>query len=175
MSNNKIVIIYQEPGKKPVYQKIKNDIAEIERMIGGETENIFYEDIVIVCKKERKNLRPNIYINKEFLSIGETIRGNIIIVNKEKNQLKTLTKEEVLKYLEFLKNASFHYDNVDENGRLLILNDNNYIKRFEQRKNPIDRQRNNEENENLNNSKALKMILGIQATILKFIKDNKEE
>ena len=36
-----------------------------------------YEDIAIICKADRKNLKPNIYINSKFLSIGESIRGNI--------------------------------------------------------------------------------------------------
>ena len=83
----------------------------MKKCLVGEIELIPYDDVVIVCKKIRENLKPNIYITTKFLSIGETIRGNIIIVCKEFEKFKSLSKEQSIKYAEFLKNASFHYDN----------------------------------------------------------------
>lgn len=77
----------------------------------GKFDVIPYDDIVILCKSDRKKLIPNIYINTKFLSVGETIRGNIIIVCQDNNNFKSLTKEQCIKYINFLKNASFNYNN----------------------------------------------------------------
>ena len=44
----------------------------------GKIQIIPYEDISIIYKENNKNLKPNIYVNTKFLSIGKTIRGNIL-------------------------------------------------------------------------------------------------
>lgn len=134
----------------------------------GEIELIPYYDVVILCNKAQKNLKPNIYITKEFLSIGETIRGNIIIACKENNNFKTLSKEQVLKYTKFLKNASFHYDNIDENGRFILPNTTNILRNIAKDKTLDDTAK----KPNTQNEEILKMILGIQTVILKYIKNN---
>lgn len=82
MKTNEIIVIYQEVGKSPELQKIKNDVKEFEKMLNGEIEEILYKDIIIVCKKDRNSLKPNISITRDFLSIPETIKGNIFIVCK---------------------------------------------------------------------------------------------
>lgn len=121
-----------------------------------------------MCNKAQKNLQPNIYITKEFLSIGETIRGNIIIACKENNNFKTLSKEQVIKYTKFLKNASFHYDNIDENGRFIPPNTTNILRNIAKDKTLDD----TDEKPSTQNEEFLKMILGIQTVILKYIKNN---
>mgnify|MGYP006864525936 FL=1 len=134
----------------------------------GEIELIPYYDVVILCNKAQKNLKPNIYITKEFLNIGETIRGNIIITCKENNNFKTLSKEQVIKYTKFLKNASFHYNNIDENGRFILPNTTNILRNIAKDKTLDD----TAEKPNSQNEEILKMILGIQTVILKYIKNN---
>lgn len=133
-----------------------------KKCLDGEIQIIPYEDIVIICNKTRKHLKPNIYVNTKFLSIGETIRGNILIACKENENFKTLTKSQAMKYIEFLKEASFHYDNIDETGKLI---DKRIFKTFLNDYKDIDINKNN-------NDEVLKMILGIQTIILKFIKNN---
>lgn len=127
-----------------------------------------YDDVVIIGKKTRENLKPNIYITKEFLSIGETIRGNIIIVCKENENFKSLTKEQAIKYMQFLKNASFNYNNVDENGNFISLYNTKFLKTFTKDKTLSDC----ESTSKNQNEEILKMILGIQTVILKYIKNN---
>jgi hypothetical protein len=129
----------------------------------GEIDVIPYEDVVIVCRKARDDLKPNIYITKEFLSIGETIRGNIIIVNQEKEKFKTLSKEQTVKYMDFLKKASFNYDNISEYDKKLY---ETIVERTRKEINDSDIKIKN------TNDETLKMILGIQTIILKFIKNN---
>ena len=43
----------------------------------GKFDVIPYDDIVILCKNNRKYLIPNIYINPKLLGIGETIRVSL--------------------------------------------------------------------------------------------------
>lgn len=123
--------------------------------MNGEIEEISYKDIVIVCKKDRENLSPNISITREFLSIPETIRGNIIIVRKEDGEFKSISKQQTIEYVYFLKNSNFHCDNTDFN---IFKNFNIPLKSVKKRSRNYD-------------DETLKMILAIQMAILKFIKN----
>lgn len=176
--NSEIIVIHQEVGKKAQLQKIKNEVCEFEKLIGGEIEIIPYDDVVIVCRKTRKNLKPNIYINTEFLSIGSSIRGDVIIVCRENETIKSLSKKQAMKYIEFLKRASFNYDNFDEKGRYIPKDKNNQFKNRGQLiiekeigKDDIVSPKNNKE-QCFDTNETLKMILAIQSVILRFIKNN---
>lgn len=156
MKTNEIIVIYQEVGKSPELQKIKNDVKEFEKMLNGEIEEILYKDIIIVCKKDRNSLKPNISITRDFLSIPETIKGNIFIVCKWNNAFKSISKAQAIEYVFFLNNSRFNYDNTEVNN-LDIFKSMNIPLKFEK------------QNSKKVNDETLKMILGIQAVILKFI------
>ena len=113
--NNTIVIIYKEVGKEPTFRKVENSIKSFETILGGEIEIIPYEDIVIICRKNRDSLKANIYIN----NIGFSIRGNIILVKKADNKFVSLNREQAIKYGVFITQQSFNYKHFDENGKYL--------------------------------------------------------
>ena len=113
--NNTIVIIYKEVGKDPVFRKVENSIKSFETILGGEIEIIPYEDIVIICRKNRDSLKANIYIN----NIGFSIRGNIILVKKLDDKFVSLNREQAIKYGVFITQQSFNYKHFDENGKYL--------------------------------------------------------
>ena len=113
--NNTIVIIYKEVGKDPVFRKVENSIKSFETILGGEIEIIPYEDIVIICRKNRDSLKANIYIN----NIGFSIRGNIILVKKVDDKFVSLNREQAIKYGVFITQQSFNYKHFDENGKYL--------------------------------------------------------
>lgn len=101
----------------------------------GKFDVIPYDDIVILCKNNRKYLIPNIHINPKLLGIGETIRGDIIIVCKNNKNFKSLTKEQCVKYIKFLRRASFNYNNKSNTSRFSLYEKKifkwkNYRKRF---------------------------------------------
>lgn len=123
--------------------------------LNGEIEEIAYRDIIIVCKKNRDNLKPNIAITKD-LKIPETIKGNLFIVCKSNNEFKSISKEQAIEYVFFLDNSKFHYDNTELNSLDVFKNMNIPLK-FEKH------------NSKKVHDETLKMILGIQAVILKFI------
>ena len=113
--NNTIVIIYKEVGKEPTFRKVENSIKSFETILGGEIEIIPYEDIVIICRKNRDSLKANIYIN----NIGFSIRGNIILVKKVDDKFVSLNREQAIKYGVFITQQSFNYKHFDENGKYL--------------------------------------------------------
>ena len=130
MKKDEIIIIHKKVGKNPELKKIKNNIQEFEQILDGKITCIPYGKIIIVCKENRKNLQPNIYINAKFLGLGETIRGDIIITTRNEQKFKTLGKEQVIENIKFLQNASFHYNHTSNR-----LKHKDFIKRLQKRKN----------------------------------------
>lgn len=168
MKKDEIIIIYKEVGKNPELKKIKNNIQEFEHILGGETTCIPYENIIIVCKENRKNLQPNIYVNTKFLGLGETVRGNIIITTKNEQDFKTLNKEQIIENIRFLRNASFHYNNTI----ISKCKNKDFVRSFN-----CELTMNNKERDfdsiNIQNDETLNLILAIQTIILEFIKNKK--
>lgn len=176
-----IVVIFKEVGKEPEFKRIENNVGELENLIGGELDYISYEDITIITRKNRENLKPNIYINTEFLGIGSTIRGNVVLVCIEDTTLKTLTRKQAVKYREVLIRASFNYDNFDEKGRYIPPKKDNKFKKRGQLviekgigDDDIKASSSGDSLSTFNSDETLKMILGIQSVILQFIKNNVE-
>lgn len=168
MKKDEIIIIYKEVGKNPELKKIKNNIQEFEQILGGKTTCIPYENIIIVCKENRKNLQPNIYINTKFLGLGETIRGNIIITTKNEQNFKTLNKEQVIENIRFLRNASFHYNHT----RTSKFKNNDFVRSFNRELTMNNKER-DFDNMIMQNDETLNLILAIQTVILEFIKNKK--
>lgn len=163
MSSREIIVIYKEVGKEPDLVKIRNTKESFEKLIGGEMEIILYADIEIICRKNRKSLKPNIYLNVTPLKVDFSIRGNVIIARKEENQYKTLTKKQVFKYVKLLKEESFSNKEILQTRE---YTNNNNIKVKEEMEKIVSSA------DEYNAEEVLKMILGIQSIILQFIKEN---
>ncbi len=175
MTNKEIIIIYKKVGTDAEFKKVTNNLDTFQDLVGGKLDYIPYKDVTIITRKKRENLKPNIYINTEFLSIGSSIRGDVIIVCKENETFKSLTKEQAIKYREFLQRASFNYDNFDEKGRYIPSNINNHLKnrgKLIVEKSIGDTDVTSSNDNLFDTNGTLKLILGIQSIILKFIKDN---
>ncbi len=142
----------------------------LKNYLVGEICLIFYKDIVVVCKKYRKNLKPNIYINTKFLRVGESIRGNIIIASYKNKSFVSLTKEQAITYMNFLKDASFHYNNTTNSH--YTRKDIKFFKNLEKEVIPYNTEKKHSNAKRNNNNEVLQMILAIQTIILKFIKNN---
>ena len=145
----------------------------LKNQLVGKIDLVPYEDIVIVCRKDRKNLTPNIYVNTKFLSIGKTIRGTIIIVRLKDNSFISLTKEQAIKYIHFLKNASFHFNNINKDNNFFLARDKQFFKSLKKELISDDLEKDTPINNQNRNDEVLQMILAIQTSILKFIKNNK--
>lgn len=119
MDSKEIIIIYKEVGEIPVFKKVTNSKETLELLIGGEMDILPYEDIFIICRKYREKLKPNISVNVNYGKADFSIRGTILIVNKDNEEFKSLSKEQAIKYAKFLVMESFKYEHFDENGRYL--------------------------------------------------------
>lgn len=159
--------MYKEAGKNPELKKIRNNIQEFEQILSGKTTCIPYENIIIVCKENQKNLQPNIYINTKFLGLGETIRGNIIITAKNEQNFKTLSKEQVIENIRFLRNASFHYNSVKNKSKY-----KDFVTSFKKELKINNRER-DFDNIKMQNDEVLNLILAIETVILEFIRNKK--
>lgn len=159
MENKEIIVVYKEVGKSPLLMKISNNTETLKVLVGGEIELLPYENVFIVCKKDRESLKPNISLNINYGNAVFSIRGNILIINKDNDNFKSLSKEQALKYAKLLVEQSFKYEHFDKNGKYLS---NKELKRQIQKS----------QNSNNNNTSMLNMILEIQRTILKYIQEN---
>lgn len=157
MENKEIIVVYKEVGKSPLLMKISNNIETLKVLVGGEIELLPYENVFIVCKKDRESLKPNISLNINYGNAIFSIRGNILIINKDNDNFKSLSKEQALKYAKLLVEQSFKYEHFDKNGKYLS---NTELKKQIQK------------SQNSNNTLMLNMILEIQRTILKYIQKN---
>ena len=119
MDNKKIIVIYKEVGEVPVLKKVTNSKETFELLIGGEMDILPYENIFIICRKDREKLKPNISVNTNYDKANFSIRGTVLIVNKDNEEFKSLSKEQAIKYAKFLVMESFKYEHFDENGRYL--------------------------------------------------------
>lgn len=159
--------MYKEVGKNPELKKIKNNIQEFEQILKGRITCIPYENIIIVCKENRKSLQPNIYINTKFLGVGESIRGDIIITARNDYDFKTLSKEQVVENFKFLQNASFHYNNTVNR-----LKHKDFVRSFN-RELTINHKEKTSDNLQTPNDEVLNLIYAIQTIILDFINNKK--
>ena len=57
MTNNFLIIVYKEVGKEPEFKKVENKQEVLENLVGGKLDFIPYEEITIVAKKDRDNLK----------------------------------------------------------------------------------------------------------------------
>lgn len=172
-NKNEIVVIYKEVGKKPELKKIQNELNAFKNLLGGKLDYIQYKDITIIARKNRKRLQPNIYLNTTMLNIRErNVRGNIIVTGSENGKFKSLTKEQAMRYRRFLQEESFNYNSFDnKNAYIPKNNKSQFIVEKEIEDNDTTTITENIQ-QNANTNETLKMILAIQAIILKFIKKN---
>ena len=113
-----IVVIYKEPKEDAEYLKMKNSEELFKKKLGGEIEKIDLDDTYIICKKDRENLMPNIYIRPRGSTLVETIRGEIFYVAKDKEtgNITSFKRDNIAVYGDRLNKISHDYSNQDENG-----------------------------------------------------------
>lgn len=174
---NNIVVIYKEVGRTPVFREIPNSIKCFETILGGEVDFIPYEEIEIVCLKNRANLKPNIYLSGLSGNDAFSIRGNLLIVKKDKEEFKTLTKDEAVRYGTIIVSEKFDHSRFDENGKYLS---NRALKRRRQKERKEANKDNSTKTDKNDNDdsqdteeilikKALEMISKIQLALIEFM------
>ena len=143
MSDEKIVVIFKEPGKTPEYRKIENSEEEFKRVLGGEILKVDMVESYIVYLKDSERLKANVYVRTGTNTLGITIKGNLLLVakNKESKEIISLTRDEAISYGTFLAQRSYDYSNQDENGRFLTKREMRLreISKLKDRKEEVER------------------------------------
>ena len=164
-----LIGVYKDVGKEPKFIKINNSLGILKQLIGGDIETIKYQNFIIIYNKNNKNLIPNLWIDTGFLKLGTTIRGKVFVVKiDEKGIFKSLTEEQAYECKKMLINKSFNYENLNQKEYNIIkCNKNNFQRSLQMER--VDSKTNSGK---FNQEETLKMILGIQTIILKYIKNN---
>ena len=149
-----IVVIYKEPKKNAEYLRIKNSEELFKRKLDGEIERIDLDDTCIICKKDRENLMPNIYIRPRGSTLVETIRGDLFYVAKDKEtgEISSFTRDNLLEYKERLDKISHDYSNQDEDGHFISKREQRRREAFEKMKKYNELKRAEKEVEESNNT-----------------------
>lgn len=174
---NNIIVIYKEIGKAPIFREIPNSIKCFETILGGKVDFISYEEIEIVCLKNRANLKPNIYLRGLSGIDAFSIKGNILVIKKENGEIKSLNKNEAVKYGTILTAENFNNSRFDKNGKY-SANKVSKRRKEKQRKNDntnSSTKADTNENEDLQDTeeilikKVLEIIIKIQLALMEFI------
>lgn len=177
-----LIAMHKEVAKLPELLKVKNSTEEFENIVGGEIATIDYEDFTIIFNKNNSKLRPNIYVAPRFLGIGNTIRGNILVLNKaEDNKFVSLRKEQVFHCRDLLVRGSFNYNNFDEQGKYIgnkrwkkLSKGSTSVANKISLKSIVD-DSNSNKSPTFKDTETLKMLLQIQAAILQYLKNNESD
>lgn len=109
---NKLRVLIVEPHKAPYEAKIRDDLTDLQKAVGGYIEIISNGDgTLIVCNEEGKlnGMEGNRRIE------GDVIAGPFFVVGEQGAGLRSLTKDELAKYKERFKEIEdISQDEVDE-------------------------------------------------------------
>lgn len=102
-----IQIVLCEPGKKARVTTVKNDLASLQKMVGGYIECVYpYEDPVgIVCDEEGKinGKELNRALRDENGNIYDILAGTFLVVGLGDEDFASLSKEYLEKYCKMLE------------------------------------------------------------------------
>lgn len=103
---NKLKVLYIRPMKQPELIEIKEDLTEMQRLVGGTIEVYmpFDDDAAIVCNEEGKmrRLPLNRAVYAENGQLGDIIAGNFFICNAPvySESFQSLSDSQIKKYTE---------------------------------------------------------------------------
>lgn len=94
---NLLRIVFVEPGKPAYAAEIENTLRAEQRAVGGKTERVYNQDgTFILCNEEGKleGLPANRRIDG-----GGVLVGNFFVIGEGEENFRSLTEEEIQKYL----------------------------------------------------------------------------
>lgn len=108
MSKEYMVGILKLPNKKPKIIKIAKRLKNISNLIGGEIEEMYYKDVLIIFDREQKSTKLD--VNKIFNDLE--LKGNILIVgnNQKEGDMISLRKRQLVEYMSKINNKSMEIE-----------------------------------------------------------------
>lgn len=97
--NRYIIILLKEPKKKPKIVTIENTLENMQYLVNGPIEILYYKGAFIICNEEGKlkNLEPNLFLEKDmilgsFFIVGDDY-DNADFISLTNKQIKEFKKE----------------------------------------------------------------------------------
>ena len=114
--SNELRVLMVEPHKAPYEAKIRDDLADLQKAVGGYIEIVSNGDgTLIVCNEEGKlnGMEGNRRIE------SDVIAGPFFVVGEQGEDFRSLTEDELAKYKERFKEIEdISQDEVDEAMRM---------------------------------------------------------
>lgn len=114
--SNELRVLMVEPHKAPYEAKIRDDLADLQKAVGGYIEIVSNNDgTLIVCNEEGKlnGMEGNRRIE------SDVIAGPFFVVGEQGEDFRSLTEDEFAKYKERFKEIEdISQDEVDEAMRM---------------------------------------------------------
>ena len=108
-----INVIYVEPGKEARVIEMKDELSEMQKLVGGYIEEYmpFEDDVALICNDEGKilGLPLNRSIKDGDGSVTEVIAGSFFICDCSTDEFGSLSQEQLDKYTEMFKNPEEFY------------------------------------------------------------------
>lgn len=114
--SNELRVLMVEPHKAPYEAKIRDDLTDLQKAVGGYIEIVSNNDgTLIVCNEEGKlnGMEGNRRIE------SDVIAGPFFVVGEQGEDFRSLTEDELAKYKERFKEIEdISQDEVDEAMRM---------------------------------------------------------
>ena len=96
MKEQFVTVVQVSPRERPVKASIKNDLASMQKAVGGLIEVFRWKDFLVVCNDEGKLIGME---GNRRLGNGTIIAGPFFVVGLTEDDFRSLTDEEVVKYM----------------------------------------------------------------------------
>lgn len=118
MENKKekvLKILLKRVGREPEVRFIENTLRAKQMLVSGLIEVVPFDDVLLICNEEGKlfNFPPNLNFGYDYIA------GDCFLVGDDYDNadFKSLTDEEIEKYIKELNKRSFKYIQLSEMER----------------------------------------------------------
>lgn len=112
-------IVYVEPGKPPFVSDVRNDLASMQKAVGGRIEPIYNRDGTLLIANEESKLlgmEGNRHVD------GSIIAGPFFVVGSNGENFRSLTDAETQRYIErFAQPEDINQDEVEEDSGFTLM------------------------------------------------------
>lgn len=100
--NKKLTVVMVKPHKTPYVTEIEDELSALQRCVGGYIEVVGNGDgTLIICNEEGKLI--GLEGNRRIHDGMSVIAGNFFVVGDDGENFRSLTKSEVVKYMDRFK------------------------------------------------------------------------
>lgn len=112
-------IVYVEPGKPPFVSDVRNDLASMQKAVGGRIEPIYNRDGTVLIANEESKL---IGLEGNRRVEGSIIAGPFFVVGDNGEDFRSLTDAETQRYMErFVQPEDISQEEIEEDSGFTLM------------------------------------------------------